>query len=60
MLRIREPRHPLTLPSFAMPGGDNLAGGDPMKINRTQVIGALILAALVLLGLLLRYWKLSG
>jgi hypothetical protein len=47
-------------PSFALPCSDNLAGGDPMKINRTQVIGALILAALVLLGLLLRYWKLSG
>ena len=31
-----------------------------MNINRTQVIGALILAALVLLGLLLRYWKFSG
>jgi hypothetical protein len=31
-----------------------------MNINRTQVIGALILAALVLLALLLRYWKFSG
>ena len=31
-----------------------------MKINRTQVIGALLLGALVLLGLLLRYWKFSG
>jgi hypothetical protein len=28
-----------------------------MKINRTQVAGALILAALVLVFLLLRYWK---
>jgi hypothetical protein len=46
--------------SFAAPCSDNLAGSDPMKINRTQVIGALILAALVLLGLLLRYWKFSG
>jgi hypothetical protein len=43
-----------------MPCGDNLAGSDPMKINRTQVIGALLLAALVLLCLLLRYWKFSG
>jgi hypothetical protein len=47
-------------PSIAMPCGDNLAGGEPMKLNRTQVIGALLLAALVLLGLLLRYWKFSG
>jgi hypothetical protein len=31
-----------------------------MKLNRTQVIGALILAALVWLGLLLRYWKFLG
>jgi hypothetical protein len=31
-----------------------------MKLNRTQVIGVLLLAALVLLGLLLRYWKFSG
>jgi hypothetical protein len=43
-----------------MPCSDNLAEGDPMKINSTQVIGALLLAALVLLGLLLRYWKFSG
>jgi hypothetical protein len=43
-----------------MPCGDNLAVGDLMKINRAQVIGALLLAALVLLGLLLRYWKFSG
>jgi hypothetical protein len=28
-----------------------------MKMNRTQVAGALILAALVLVFLLLRYWK---
>jgi hypothetical protein len=47
-------------PSFATPRSDNLAGSDPMKLNRTQVIGALLLAALVLLGLLLRYWKFSG
>lgn len=31
-----------------------------MKPNRTQVIGAIFLAALVLLGLLIRYWKFSG
>jgi len=31
-----------------------------MKLNRTQVIGALILAALVLLCVLLRYGKFSG
>jgi hypothetical protein len=31
-----------------------------MKFNRTQVIGALVLAALLLLGRLLRYWKFSG
>jgi hypothetical protein len=31
-----------------------------MKLNRTQVIGVLLLAARVLLGLLLRYWKFSG
>jgi hypothetical protein len=43
-----------------MPGGDNLAGGDLMRLNRTQVMGALLLAALVLQGLLLRYWKFSG
>ena len=48
------------LSSFAALCSDNLAGGDPMKLNRTQVIGALILAALVLLSLLLRYWKFSG
>ena len=47
-------------PSFAVPCSDNLTGSDSMKINRTQVIGALLLAALVLLGLLLRYWKFSG
>jgi hypothetical protein len=48
------------LSSIAMPCGDNVAGSDFMKLNRTQVIGALLLAALVLLGLLLRYWKFSG
>jgi len=32
----------------------------PMKLNRTQIIGALRRAALVLLALLLRYWKFSG
>jgi hypothetical protein len=47
-------------PSFAMPCGDSLAGSDLMKLNRTLVIGAQLLAALVLLGLLLRYWKFSG
>jgi hypothetical protein len=31
-----------------------------VQINRTQVIGALILAGLVLLVLLLRLWKFSG
>jgi hypothetical protein len=31
-----------------------------MNLNRTQVIGALLLGALVLLILLLRYWKFSG
>jgi hypothetical protein len=31
-----------------------------MSVNRTQVFGALILASLVLLVLLLRYWKFSG
>jgi len=30
-----------------------------MKLNRTQVIGALLLAAPALLALLLRYWKFS-
>lgn len=30
-----------------------------MTINRTQVIGALLLAGLVMLGLLIR-WKFSG
>jgi hypothetical protein len=30
-----------------------------MKLNRTPVIGALLLAALALLALLLRYWKFS-
>jgi hypothetical protein len=31
-----------------------------MQISRTQVLGALILAALALLVMLLRYWKFSG
>jgi hypothetical protein len=31
-----------------------------MKPNRTQVIGALLLAALVMLGLLIRHWTFSG
>jgi hypothetical protein len=31
-----------------------------VKLNRTQIIGALLLAALTLLALLLRYWKFSG
>jgi hypothetical protein len=31
-----------------------------MKLSRTQVVGALLVAALVLLVLLLRYWKFSG
>jgi hypothetical protein len=31
-----------------------------MKLNRTQIFGALLLAVLVLLALLLRYWKFSG
>jgi len=31
-----------------------------LKLNRTQVAGALLLAALVLLILLLRYWKIFG
>jgi len=31
-----------------------------VQINRTQVIGALVLAALVLLILLLRLWKFGG
>jgi uncharacterized membrane protein len=31
-----------------------------MKLNRVQVVGALLLAALALLILLLRYWKFSG
>ncbi len=29
-------------------------------MNRTQVIGALLLAALVLLAMLLRFWKFSN
>jgi len=31
-----------------------------VRMNRTQVIGALLLAALVLLAMLLRFWKFSG
>lgn len=31
-----------------------------MKLNQTQVAGVLLLAALVLIGLLIRYWKFSG
>jgi len=31
-----------------------------VKLNGTQVVGALILAALALAVLLLRYWKFSG
>jgi hypothetical protein len=31
-----------------------------MKLNRTQVAGALLLAAFALLALLLRYWMFSG
>ena len=33
------------------------AMNSPMQMNRTQVAGTLILAALVLVFLLLRYWK---
>jgi hypothetical protein len=40
--------------------GDNVAADDPMELNRTQVIGALALGALLLLGLFLRYGKFSG
>ena len=29
-------------------------------MNRTQVVGALLLAALVLLAMLLRFWKFSN
>jgi hypothetical protein len=31
-----------------------------MKLSRAQIAGALLLAALVLLGLLLRHWAFSG
>jgi len=31
-----------------------------MKINRAQIAGALILAALVLIALLLRHWMFAG
>jgi hypothetical protein len=33
---------------------------NPVRINRTQVVGALLLAALTLLALLARFWKFSG
>jgi hypothetical protein len=29
-------------------------------MNRTQVVGALLLAALALLAMLVRFWKFSG
>jgi hypothetical protein len=29
-------------------------------MNRTQIVGTLLLAALALLALLLRFWKFSG
>jgi hypothetical protein len=31
-----------------------------LKLNRAQIAGALILAALVLLALLVRHWAFSG
>jgi hypothetical protein len=31
-----------------------------MKPNRTQIIGALLLATLLVLALLIHYWKFSG
>jgi hypothetical protein len=31
-----------------------------VRINRTQVLGALLLAALALLAMLLRFWKFPG
>jgi hypothetical protein len=31
-----------------------------VSLNRTQVLGALLLAALALLVLLIRYWKIFG
>ena len=31
-----------------------------MKLSRVQVVGALLLAALVLFARLVRYWKFSG
>jgi hypothetical protein len=31
-----------------------------VKVNRTQVIGALLLAVLALIALILRYWMFSG
>jgi hypothetical protein len=31
-----------------------------MKLNQTQILGVLLLAGMVLLGLLIRYWKFSG
>ena len=52
---------PTTQPTFNETSrGDNVTTDGLMKLNRTQVIGAALLAALVLLGLLLRYWKFSG
>ncbi len=37
----------------------SLCGNDPMQLNlnRTQIIGALLLAGTVLLILLVRYWN---
>jgi hypothetical protein len=31
-----------------------------MKLNRTQILGMLLLAALVLAFLVVRYWKILG
>jgi hypothetical protein len=31
-----------------------------VKLIRTQILGALLLAALALLGLLIRWWEFSG
>ena len=39
---------------------ERVANGRHVKLNRTQIAGALLLAAIVLLILLLRYWKLFG
>jgi hypothetical protein len=57
---LRATPRPRLQSSTALPCADSLAGDDPMKPNRTQVIGVLFLAALVLVGLLLRDWKFSG